>query len=305
MYGIDISEHNGNIDLNQYKDQFVIIRAGYGFNTVDKKFKRNVEECIRLGIPFGFYWYSYALNKTDAVTEAAFFIKTIAPYKDKIRVGVWLDMEDADHYKINHGLAIKHDTIAPISKAFAEKVEAAGYYSGIYTSKSWLPYLAPECDRFDKWVASWGPVNNGQINDDTRKYGTILQFTSKPLDRDLMYVDISHYTGGEKTESKPTTKPASNPLDQYTDEQLADQVLAGKYGNGDDRKKALGSRYDAVQKIVNKKLEAAKAVYYYVRSGDNLTKIAKMYGTTVDNLVKMNGIKNPNLIYAGQRIRVK
>ena len=45
--------------------------------------------------------------------------------------------------------------------------------------------------------------------------------------------------------------------------------------------------------------------YYTVVKGDNLTRIAKRFGTTVNQLVQWNNIKNPNLIYSGQRLRVK
>ena len=45
--------------------------------------------------------------------------------------------------------------------------------------------------------------------------------------------------------------------------------------------------------------------YYTIVKGDTLTKIARKFGTTVNQLVAWNGIKNKNLIYAGQRIRVK
>ena len=45
--------------------------------------------------------------------------------------------------------------------------------------------------------------------------------------------------------------------------------------------------------------------YYTVKKGDNLTKIAKKYNTTVDELVKLNNLDNPNLIYPGQKLRVK
>ena len=43
---------------------------------------------------------------------------------------------------------------------------------------------------------------------------------------------------------------------------------------------------------------------YVVKKGDNLTKIAKMFGTTVNALVKKNNIKNPNLIYVGQVLKI-
>lgn len=46
-------------------------------------------------------------------------------------------------------------------------------------------------------------------------------------------------------------------------------------------------------------------VYYVVKKGDTLTKIAKKYKTTVNNLVKLNNLKNPNLLKVGQKLRVK
>lgn len=46
----------------------------------------------------------------------------------------------------------------------------------------------------------------------------------------------------------------------------------------------------------------ATARTYTVHSGDNLSLIASRLGTTVQRLVSMNGISNPNLIYAGQTL---
>lgn len=43
---------------------------------------------------------------------------------------------------------------------------------------------------------------------------------------------------------------------------------------------------------------------YVVRRGDTLSNIARRYNTTVYTLVQLNGIRNPNLIYIGQRLRV-
>ncbi|MDE7435182.1 MAG: N-acetylmuramoyl-L-alanine amidase [Lachnospiraceae bacterium] len=44
---------------------------------------------------------------------------------------------------------------------------------------------------------------------------------------------------------------------------------------------------------------------YSVQKGDTLSGIAKKYGTTVSELMKMNTIKDANLIFVGQKIRVK
>ena len=295
MYGIDISKHNGNIDLTPYKGQFVIMRVGYGNFTLDKKFKRNVEECKRLGIPFGVYHYSYALNAETAKKEAQAVLKEIEPYRNDIKVGVWFDMEDGDGYKRKNGFKFNHDTIAPICYAFCKIIEDAGYYTGIYTSTSWLKYVSGVNDRFDKWVADWG-TDNGRQQTNTSNLGTIQQYTSNPIDKDIMYADISRYSRKNGT-----------PL-RKSNEQVADEVIAGAWGNGEDRKNRLtqaGYDYNAIKSLVNNKVGTTQAQYYTVQSGDTLSGIASKYGTTWQKLQAMNGISNPNRIYAGQRIRVK
>ncbi len=47
------------------------------------------------------------------------------------------------------------------------------------------------------------------------------------------------------------------------------------------------------------------AIYYKVKSGDNLYQIAAKYGTTVGAICRLNGIKSSTPIRPGQRLRVK
>lgn len=44
--------------------------------------------------------------------------------------------------------------------------------------------------------------------------------------------------------------------------------------------------------------------HYTIRSGDNLTNIARLFGTTVDAITALNGIDNPNAIFAGEVLRI-
>ena len=98
---------------------------------------------------------------------------------------------------------------------------------------------------------------------------------------------------------------------QKTTEEITKEVIAGKWGNGDERKKKLtaaGYDYDSVQLLVNALMSgtsASNSVYYTVRAGDTLSSIANKYGTTYQAIAKLNNISNPNLIYAGQRLRIK
>ena len=59
--GVDVSEHNGNIDWQALKDagiEFAICRTGYGKNGVDPSFQRNVEGARAVGMKCGAYHYS-------------------------------------------------------------------------------------------------------------------------------------------------------------------------------------------------------------------------------------------------------
>lgn len=72
------------------------------------------------------------------------------------------------------------------------------------------------------------------------------------------------YAGASTTAS---SKPAGKTIDQ-----LVADVLAGKYGSGDDRKKALGSKYAEVQAAVNAKLSGKKATASKPTSAGKLVK---------------------------------
>ena len=258
MYGIDISSWQGDIDLTPYKNKFVIIRVLAG-TKLDNKAKRNMDECTRLKIPFGVYCYSYALTVDQAKAEAKKMLEVIKGYN--IRVGVWFDMEDADKYKEKHNFTFSKSHISAICNAFCEIIENAGYYAGIYANYSWFKNYI-NCPKYDKWVASWG-TNNGKQNTNTSDMGSIQQYTSKPLDKDRMYVPLKTFEVKKKAATTtPETKPATT--------------------------------------------TPAKKEYYKVKKGDTLTAIAKKYKTTVKALAKLNpDIKNINVIYVGQKVRVK
>lgn len=99
----------------------------------------------------------------------------------------------------------------------------------------------------------------------------------------------------------------TNVAPQKSIDDVAKEVIACKWGNGEQRASALrkaGYSYTKVQNRVNEIL-GSKTVYYTIQSGDCLSLIAERFGTTVDNLVSLNGIKNRDLIFAGTTIRVK
>ena len=53
-----------------------------------------------------------------------------------------------------------------------------------------------------------------------------------------------------------------------------------------------------------KHLEDYSVIIYVVKDGDTLWKIAKKYGSTVDDIVRVNGIENPDKINIGEKIYI-
>ena len=98
--------------------------------------------------------------------------------------------------------------------------------------------------------------------------------------------------------------------EKKTVDQLAQEVLAGKWGTGSTRKKKLeaaGYNYDAVQKRVNEILaeqKKKKTITYTVKKGDTLSAIAQKYGTTVKAIAAENKIDNVNMIRVGQKLKI-
>lgn len=234
--GIDISAHQGDINLEALKNQidFIIIRVGYGTKgTIDNKFKRNADLCRSLGIPVGFYWYSYALDVNGAKQEADAFIKAITPYKDITKFGAWFDMEDADDYKKKNGMP-SDKTLRDMCATFCEMVENAGFYAGIYASQSWFndQLKGDEIIPYDKWIAQW-PTSSGKqtalaTSADKRTDVHLWQFTSVGkfegyngnLDTNYAYLDVFPNPGQSTSvsKSKPTltSKPEPTPSQSIT-----------------------------------------------------------------------------------------
>lgn len=270
VQGIDVSKWQGNIDFAKVKAagvQFAMLRAGYGKvdSQKDPKFEQNYKDAKAVGLPIGAYHYSYAKSIEGAKQEARACLSWLKGKQFEYPIA--FDIEDKSQAELGKA------TLTAIIKAFCEELEKAGYYVCIYASKYWLDKkLDMEALKaYDVWVAQWADkcTYNGAYgiwqNSDNGKVNGI----NGRVDTDIAYKDYPQIM-------------RANGLNGYTKE-------AAK---------------PTVPTPTPKPAEPSK-VYYTVAKGDNLTKIAKKYKTTVAQLTKLNNIKNPNLIYAGQKLRVK
>lgn len=157
LLGIDLSEHNGDINWTKVKSsgiQFSMLRAGYGKGVIDKKFLRNISECNRVGIPVGIYWFSYAVNETEAANEAQHCIQAIKPYKIELPVAYDFEYDSVNNAK-KRGVAITKSLASKMAKTFLTEIQAAGYQPANYTNPDFLNRYFDDSVRFPVWLAQW------------------------------------------------------------------------------------------------------------------------------------------------------
>lgn len=159
-YGIDVSYHNGVIDWTKVKASrhvdFAILRAGYGkvISQKDKNFESYYKNCKALDIPVGAYWYSYALTPTEARTEAQVFLKCIEG--KQFEYPVFFDLEEQKAF------ATGKTNCSNMVVAFCDELEKAGYWAGLYMSRSpFTDYISENLrDRYALWLAEYNRMLN-------------------------------------------------------------------------------------------------------------------------------------------------
>lgn len=353
LFGIDISHWQGDMSIEQARNErgvkFAIIKAAGADDGKykDSKFENYYAQCKAIGLPVGAYYYGNAKSVTEAEQEADHFLSVIAG--KQFEYPIYYDVEGK---MLNNS----RDVLTDIVIAFCDRCEKAGYFVGVYTSDSHFQAHVDDdrLQRFTHWVARYSsnePVTGHDIWQYGGEYNYIADKTicGRTVDQDFCYRDFpteikSAGLNGFLVDNNEESNRADfasvpdgttlelaerimkgefgdgddrkNNLGSRYDEvqsfinyiyeasadDLANEVISGTYGNGDTRKTVLGDRYDEVQAIVN---EESEKKYYTIKSGETLSGIAAKYETTVNAIVQLNGIENPNLIIAGDTIRVK
>ena len=272
-FGIDISNHNGDIDFVKVAKEvsFVIIRAGYGQNNIDARCIKNIEGCIKYKIPFGLYWFSYALNESMAKKEAEFLCNIADKYKPDYPL--CFDWEyDSDEYAKKNHVDTSKSAMLKKAIAFLETVKERGYYPMLYTNLDYINRgFGDITNRYDVWLAQWG-VSSPSVTCgiwQTSSNGVINGIGGN-VDKNIAYVDypsiiknkpsaISEIKLSDEMKKNIYEKVKKNFYDKYT--KIANEIIQGKYGNGDERKKwmrELGYDYDVAQIFVTEMIKVVK-----------------------------------------------
>lgn len=215
---LDLSHYNKVTDWSAVKKAVdgVILRCayrGYGSGKIvaDSKFKEYAEACKRVGLPFGIYFMSQAINETEAIEEAVYSVNMAKKYGATLPI--FIDSEDGDGTaKVVRADGLSKNVRTNVVKAFCNKVEKSGYAGGVYASESWftgkLNFEALAV--YFIWVAKYG--KNTGVKNSTVKLSEcdLHQYTSKGkvngvkgnVDLSELYVDSDTFIGdGDKANS--------------------------------------------------------------------------------------------------------
>ena len=288
---IDVSKHQGEVDWEKVKNHIdgAILRCGYGMDLReqdDKQFLRNVAECERLNIPYGVYLYSYATSDAQANSEAEHILRLIKG--KKLSLPVYLDVEEETP---------EHRKYAPRAcEIVGDIITKTGYTFGVYANLNWWKNYLKGVDKYTRWIAQYNNKCTYTGKYDMWQYSSSgsVEGINGRVDMNECYLDFT-----------PKQTEQSKSIDE-----LAHEVINGIWGTGEERKARLtdaGYDYTSIQKRVNEILKSAtpSSVVYTVKKGDTLGAIAIKYNVTVNQIVRLNGIKDANKIYVGQKLRIK
>ena len=320
--GIDVSSYQGNINFSLVKNagiDIVYIKSSEGRSYIDPYFERNYQNAKANGLKVGFYHYVTARTTEQAREQANFFARVISGKEPDCRLA--MDFESFGNLSVIQ--------INEISKVFLETLQSATgkdvlIYSNSYSART---IFSRELAIYPLWVANYGVSEPGG-ND---KWSTWVgwQYTSTGRVSGILgNVDRDQFTDGvllSNTSPIPTPETPTTPEAPENSETIVYTVKSGDtlseiardYGTTVNSIVSLNTfitnpnliypgqqltiRTNSLTNNNVNNSNSSSTVYTVVR-GDTLSEIATKYNTTVSNLVTLNNISNPNLIYPGQRI---
>ena len=256
--GIDVSQWQGSIDFAAVKKagiEVVYIRSSLGGDYTDPRFQQNYKNAKAQGLKVGFYHYVTAANEEQARQEARFFATVVAGTEPDCRLAM-----DFEYLR-----GMNKNEINQIARAFLEELEQlTGHRPAVYTNTNMASTIySKDLAKYPLWVAQWG-ASNPSSNGVWESWSGFQYSDAGKVPGISGAVDLDRFTDGIFLEESGEIPQPSEPC---------------------------GPSHTVT-------------VTYVVRTGDTLSSIAAQHHTTVEKIVRLNKIKNPNLIYTGQQLLI-
>lgn len=258
MNGIDISRWQpANItELVDY--DFVIIKATEGTSYVSPTCDAQYQKAKARGKLLGVYHFASGL---DPVAEANYFVDNVQGY-----IGEAVLVLDWEANAVSRGPEWVRSFVKQVKAR--TQVPPIIYGSASPMGAHGIPAVAQQ-ENCGLWVAAYPSSNPTGYRDEPQLLGSVIrQYASTgrltgydgnlDLNNSVLTAEQWHaYAKGGRDGSSPAPTP---PPARKTNDQIADEVIAGAWGNGEDRKNRLsaaGYNPTEIQAVVNTKLGGA------------------------------------------------
>lgn len=325
--GIDVSAWQNGIDFNKVKNggiKIVYLKASEGTTYRDSYFERNYQKAKENGLYVGTYHYVRAKNEEEAIEEAEFFASIISGKEIDCKLA--MDFESFGNLsktEINNIAITFLETLRRITK------QEVMVYSNTYTAKN---IFNGEITKYPLWIAEYG-VSNPSANG---KWETWVgfQYTDTGTVAGIKgYVDKDKFTKEVFMSDKiDPPEDCDEEWNGNNNEINIENLVEITVKRGDTLSQIAINYNTTVQKLVElNEINNKNLIYvgqkllvpvvdenneenveneeyiesyqsYYIKKGDTLSQIALNYKTTVNKIVSLNNINNPNLIFIGQKL---
>lgn len=290
---IDISHHQdpARMDYDRLAKvvDHVIIRTQYGSRRVDRHYRTHHKAFQSRGIPTSAYAWVRGISIGDMEQEARDFYQRTVEFAPE----VWyLDVEERSMKDMRSGVSAY---VRQLRKLGAERV-------GIYIGHHLYRLFNLNLDEADViWIPHYGR-NTGKVDSKPAYPCDLHQYTSKGrLDGYDGYLDLNRRMDRVKEVQDTYSVQAGDTLwgiSKIFGVTIRDLVE----WNGIRDPNLI--RVGQVLRIKDPAGASKGDILYRIRPGDTLSEIAQRYGVRMGDIVKLNGIQDPDKIYAGDKLLI-
>lgn len=162
-FGIDVSEHQKDIDWTKVKEagvEFAILRLGYrgygkaGNIILDKSFEQNYKEATEQGIEIGVYFFSQAISSDEIKEEAEFVLSNLKEKNVTLPVVFDLEKIKNDDARTDN---LTEEEITNMTLQFCNIIKENNYNPSIYANaKTFTTKMKLELfNDYNKWYADY------------------------------------------------------------------------------------------------------------------------------------------------------
>lgn len=315
VQGIDVSEWQGYIEYDKVKNEqieVVYIKSSQGRNITDPYFETNYNNAKANGLKVGFYHFLTARTIEEAREEAEYFCSVISGKNPDCKLA--MDFEEFG--------SLGAEEINEIASEFLRKVEELTkkeviIYSDVYNAEN--IFSKELIDKYPIWIAEYGVSSPSYTGD-----WVGFQYTNSGIINGVNgYVDRDEFRNGiflSSTGEIGTTPNYKNEIITYVvkrGDTLSE--IAQRYGTTVNQIAGLNGIRNVNLIFIGQNLKIdvteglnanTNMIYetnhyiYTIKRGDTLSGIAMKFGVSIDSIAQLNNIKDINLIYAGERLRI-